>query len=81
MRGVDAEQILEALGMEVRDVPKRDDFLEERALIHWQDDWLLVVSDDDEDAFTGPLSGLASLGSAVACSVNEHVNVFPGARI
>jgi len=73
VQGVDSGQILAALGMEVREIPKWDSFLEERALIDWRDGWLLVLSDDDEDAFEGSLSRLAKLGPAVACRVNERV--------
>jgi hypothetical protein len=32
-----------------------------------------VISDKDDDALDGPLSKLATFGSAVACSINEHV--------
>ncbi|WP_337189217.1 hypothetical protein [Phenylobacterium sp.] len=35
--------------------------------------WLLVLSNDFDDAFKGRLARLAALGPAVACAVEEHV--------
>jgi hypothetical protein len=71
VRGVTREQALEALGMEISAV--QTDYLDGIALIDWQDDWLLAISDDSEDAFDGYLAQLAPLGEAVACSMIESV--------
>lgn len=71
VRGVTREQALEALGMEISAVQR--DFLDGVALIDWNDDWLLAISDDSEEAFDGHLAQLAPLGEAVACSMIESV--------
>jgi len=72
VRGLTREQALETLAMEVSDV--ETDFIDGIALFDWPGDWLVVISDDDEDALEGRLAELGPLGeAAVACSVNEHV--------
>jgi hypothetical protein len=71
VRGVTRERALEALGMEISDI--QTDYLDGVALIDWQDNWLLAISDDSADAFDGDLAQLAALGDAVACSVQEDV--------
>ena len=72
VRDLTPERALEALGMEVSAAPRPNLFMDGVALIEWPD-WLLVISDKDDDALDGPLSKLATFGSAVACSINEHV--------
>lgn len=37
------------------------------------DGWVLVLSNELEEAFTPQFSGLSELGPAVACAVEEHV--------
>jgi len=71
VRGLSREQALEALGMEVSGA--QTDYLDGIALIDWEDDWLLAISDDCADAFDGDLAKLSPLGSAVACCVHEGV--------
>jgi len=72
VRGLTPERAMEVLGMEVSPTPRPGLFMDGVALIDWPD-WLLVISDKDNDAFEGPLAKLAAFGSAVACSINEHV--------
>jgi hypothetical protein len=62
VQGVTREQALDVLGMEVSDV--QAELFEGVALIERPDGWLLVLSDDDEDAFGGVLARLAPLGRA-----------------
>jgi hypothetical protein len=71
VKGVTTERALEALGMEISRV--QTDYLEGIALIEWPDDWLLVLSDNSEEAIDGDLTRLAPLGRAVVCSIEEHV--------
>lgn len=72
VQGATPEQAMEALGMEVSPAPRPYLFCEGVALIEWPN-WLLVISDKDDDVFVGPLSRLAAFGSAIACSMNERV--------
>lgn len=72
VRDLTPEQAMEALGMEVSPSPRAGLFFQGVALVYLPD-WLLVISDKDDDAFKGPLSKLVAFGPAVACSVNEHV--------
>ena len=60
VQGLDREQALEALGMEVSDV--QADLLEGVALFEWSDDWLVVMSEDERDAIEGDLAELGPLG-------------------
>jgi len=72
VRGLTPERALEALGMEISPSPREGLFMEGIALIDWPD-WLLVISDNDSDAFEGRLAKLTAFGRAVACSINERV--------
>lgn len=72
VQGLSPERAMEALGMESSPAPRPGLFMDGVALIDWPD-WLLVISDDDEDAFEGPLSKLTLLGPTVACRINERV--------
>ncbi|WP_116090188.1 hypothetical protein [Sphingomonas crusticola] len=62
VQGLTCEQALDALGMEVSDV--QADLLEGVALLEWSDDWLVVLSEDDQDATGGDLAELGRLGRA-----------------
>jgi hypothetical protein len=77
VRGLEPEQALAALGMEVADVLKYED-------IGWRDNvvlgplpggWLLVVSGNSANAFEGDLKPLTKLSTAVAGEISEIVMV------
>jgi hypothetical protein len=72
VQGLAPERALAALELEIA-AESGNDFLNGTSLIAWSNGWLLVVSDDSQDAFEGNLARLAVLGPAVACSINEHV--------
>ena len=72
VQGLTRERALEVLGMEISPARRPNLFMDGVALIDWPD-WLLVISDKDNDAFEGPLSKLAAFGPAVACTINERV--------
>lgn len=75
VRGLTREAALEALAMEVSDV--RTDLLEGTALFDWPNGWLVVVSDDYQEALQGQLSELGSLGEvAIACGTNDDAQYF-----
>lgn len=62
VQGLTREQALDALAMEVSDV--QADILEGIALLEWSDDWLVLLSEDDQDAMNGDLAELGPLGRA-----------------
>jgi len=77
VRGLEPEQALAALGMEVSETLKYED-------IGWRDNialgplpngWLLAVSGDSADAFEGQLEPLTKLGPAVAGEISEIVMI------
>jgi len=72
VRGLTPKRAMEVLGMEVSPTPRPGLFMQGVALI-FLPDWLVAISDRDDDAFKGSLSKLAALGPAVACSINERV--------
>jgi hypothetical protein len=72
VQGLAPEQALATLELEIA-AESGNGFWNGISLLAWPDGWLLVLSDDDENAFKGRLARLAVLGSAVACSINERV--------
>jgi len=71
VRGLTRERALEALGSEVSDA--ETDLLEGVSLFDWRDDWLVIVSDDYQDALEGDLAELGPLGvSAIAYGASEE---------
>lgn len=76
VQGLEPAQALEVLGMEVARVTEPDDTeLSGLLMGELQDGWLLLLSDDYDNALEGKLAQLAGSGPAVACAVNEHVMV------
>jgi len=71
VRGATREQAMEALGMEVSNV--QTDLLAGVSLFEWPDEWLVVISDDYQNALQGELAQLGRLGaSAVAYGADEE---------
>ena len=73
VRGLQREQALETLGMEVAQPLESGCLPDDIALATLPGGWLIGLADGSADAFDGDLVKLVALGSAVGCAVNETV--------
>ena len=73
VQGLDAEQALASLEMEVSEVLPPDYLPDDLGMAQLADDWLVFVWSRKADTLSGKLLGLAAFGPAVACNISETV--------
>jgi len=74
VQGLAPERAIEALGLEVEEERTPDEMTADGLYLGVAPNgWLIALTDHRANAFEGALAGLANLGPAVACEVNERV--------
>ena len=73
VQGLEPEQALEALGMEIEEVIEPRYLPDGIGMAQLPNGWLLFVSDRKASALEGKLNGLAKFGPAIACDISETV--------
>jgi hypothetical protein len=79
VQGLNAEQALASLGMEVSEVLPPNHVAEGVGMAQLPGDWLLFLWDRSADKVEGKLLGLTESGTAIACEMSETV-MFSEAR-